>query len=208
MDELVKGYLLGFAIAAPVGPIGLLCIRRSLAEGVPFGVASGLGAATADAMYGAVAALGITALSSFLVEQSLWLRLVGGLFLLYLGIVTFRSRPVVVEADERSRGVGLARAYGSTLLLTVTNPATILSFGVAFAGLGLVGPNSGALPASLMVLGVFLGSACWWLLLSGAVGMLRARVGPKVLAWVNRASGTLLAGFGMVALLSVLSLAA
>jgi threonine/homoserine/homoserine lactone efflux protein len=207
VEELLKGYLLGFAIAAPVGPIGLLCIRRTLAEGVPAGLASGLGAATADAMYGAVAALGLTAVSSLMVDQAVWLRLVGGLFLLYLGLTIFRSRPALESAAAagRSHSARLAWAYGSTLLLTITNPATILSFGVAFAGLGLVGPNVGGMPAVVIVLGVFLGSACWWLLLSGAVGYFRARVGGGKLVWINRGSGVLLVGFGVVALLSVLT---
>ena len=203
MDEFLKGFLLGFAIAAPVGPIGLLCIRRTLADGMSAGLATGLGAATADAVYGAIAALGLTALSSFLVDQSAWLRLVGGLFLVYLGVVTFRSRPVVGAASEPMRVAGLAGAYGSTFVLTLTNPATILSFGVAFAGLGLVGQNTSGAAAGLMVLGVFFGSSCWWLLLSGGVGLLRSRVSSQALAWVNRASGVLLAGFGIAALVSL-----
>jgi threonine/homoserine/homoserine lactone efflux protein len=203
MEELMKGFMLGFAIAAPVGPIGLLCIRRTLADGMPSGFASGLGAATADAAYGAVAALGLTAVSSFLVDQSLWLRLAGGLFLLYLGFVTIRSTPAVADGSDRSRTAGLAGAYGSTFLLTITNPATILSFGVAFAGLGLVGSGSGGPAAIMMVLGVFLGSSCWWLLLSAAVGLLRGRVGGNELAWVNRLSGVMLAAFGVAALVSL-----
>jgi threonine/homoserine/homoserine lactone efflux protein len=203
VDDLLKGFLLGFAIAAPVGPIGLLCIRRTLAGGMPAGLASGLGAATADALYGAVAALGLTAISAFLVDQSWWLRLAGGLFLLYLGITTFRSTPSTGKEPAKVRTAGLAAAYGSTFLLTVTNPATIMSFGVAFAGLGLVGSGTGAGDAAAMVLGVFLGSSCWWLLLSGVVGLMRARVSSGALTWVNRASGAMLAGFGVAALVSI-----
>jgi threonine/homoserine/homoserine lactone efflux protein len=203
VDDLLKGFLLGFAIAAPVGPIGLLCIRRTLAGGMPAGLASGLGAATADALYGAVAALGLTAISAFLVDQSWWLRLAGGLFLLYLGITTFRSMPSTGKEPAKARTAGLAAAYGSTFLLTITNPATIMSFGVAFAGLGLVGSGTGAGDAAAMVLGVFLGSSCWWLLLSGAVGLMRARVSSGALTWVNRASGAMLAGFGVAALVSI-----
>lgn len=203
MDDLLKGFLLGFAIAAPVGPIGLLCIRRTLAGGMAAGLASGLGAATADAMYGAIAALGLTAISAFLVDQSGWLRLAGGLFLLYLGIMTFRSTPRTGTEPEKSRAAGLAANYGSTFLLTITNPATILSFGVAFAGLGLVGSGTGAGAAGMMVLGVFLGSSGWWLLLSGSVGLMRARVSAGTLTWVNRVSGVMLAAFGVAALVSV-----
>jgi threonine/homoserine/homoserine lactone efflux protein len=203
MEELLKGLALGFAIAAPVGPVGLLCIRRTLAEGVPFGLASGLGAATADAMYGAVAALGLSAVSSFLVNQGSWQSLLGGLFLLYLGFSAFFSRAAQVTAGDTVRSAGLAGAYASTLLLTITNPATILSFGVAFAGLGLIEANAGGFPAGSMVTGVFVGSSCWWLILTGAVGALRSRVGGGALTWVNRASGLLLGGFGVAALVSL-----
>lgn len=204
MEELTKGWLLGFAIAAPVGPIGLLCIRRTLADGFSAGLASGLGAATADAAYGVVAALGLTAVSAFVVEQSEWLRFAGGLFLLYLGVTTFLSPPAVQSTSARGNVAGLASAYGSTLALTLTNPATILSFGVAFAGLGLVDASTGAMPAGMMVVGVLLGSACWWLLLCAVVGALRDRVRGRVLVWINRFSGVILAAFGVVALATLL----
>src|SRR6476661_6636317 len=160
---LARGLLLGFSIAAPVGPIGVLCIRRTLADGRLAGLVSGLGAATADALYGAVAGFGLTFVSTFLVSQQVWLRIVGGLFLLFLGLKTFLIKPSTVSAD--SGGKGLLRAYASTVALTLTNPLTILSFAVVFAGLGLGSGSSDYLSAGLLVLGVFCGSALWWLLL-------------------------------------------
>jgi threonine/homoserine/homoserine lactone efflux protein len=195
---LLRGVVLGLAIAAPVGPIGLLCIRRTLADGRRIGFVSGLGAATADGLYGAVAAFGLSAVTSALVAAQTPLRLVGGLFLVYLGVRTFRSRPAERAADAPATG-NLAGAYASTFLLTITNPMTILSFAAIFAGAGL-GAATGGTSAALLVLGVFLGSALWWLLLSSTVGLLHARVTPVTLAWVNRACGLALCTFGLLAL--------
>ena len=198
LPVLLKGLLIGFSIAAPVGPIGVLCIRRTIAEGRLVGLVTGLGAATADAFYGFVAAFGLTFISTFLVSQQVWLRAIGGVFLIYLGIRTFLSRPAT-DSVARSGG-SLPAAYASTLLLTLTNPLTILSFAVVFAGLGLGSTGGDYLTAALLVLGVFLGSACWWLLLSGGVSLLRARFTYNGLWWVNRISGILILTFGVVAL--------
>ncbi len=198
---LLRGGLIGLSIAAPVGPIGVLCIRRTLAEGRLMGLVSGLGAATADAFYGSVAAFGLTFISSLLVGQQAWLRLVGGLFLCYLGVKTLLARPAQHGMAVRSRG-GLG-SYVSTLFLTVTNPMTILSFAAIFAGLGLGQTGGDYASAGLLVLGVFLGSASWWLLLSGSVGAFRARFPAAGLLWVNRISGIIITGFGLVALAGV-----
>ena len=156
LQLFVKGLILGFAIAAPVGPIGVLCIRRSLADGQRAGLATGLGAATADALYGCIAGFGLAAVSRFLVEQRFWLGLLGGLFLCYLGVRTFFTKPA--ENPNGSRSQGLLGAYLSTFLLTVTNPMTILSFVGIFAGLGF-GNLDGASAGALLVIGVFLGAS-------------------------------------------------
>ena len=197
MIFFLKGLLLGFCIAAPVGPIGVLCIRRSLAEGLLIGLATGLGAATADAAYGCIAGFGLTAISDFLVGQKFWLGLVGGIFLCFLGIQTFLTKPA--EQSATAQGRGLTGAYVSTLFLTLTNPMTILSFVAAFAGFGL-GVSSNYRDASLLVVGVFLGSAAWWLILSGSVGLLRSRVNMTFMKAVNRLSGALICAFGIYAL--------
>ncbi|MEW5829645.1 MAG: LysE family transporter [Chloroflexota bacterium] len=198
----LKGLLIGFSIAAPVGPIGVLCIRRTLNDGRASGLVSGLGAASADALYGSVAGFGLVFVSDFLVRQQAWLRLGGGIFLLYLGMRTLLSQPA--EQAARSRGTGLLGAYASTFILTLTNPVTILSFAAIFAGLGLAGAGGDYLSAGILVLGVFIGSGLWWLLLSGGVSLFRDRFGSRGLLWVNRLSGAVITGFGVVVLLGLL----
>lgn len=202
----LRGLVIGFSIAAPVGPIGVLCIRRTLAEGRAAGLASGLGAATADALYGTVAAAGLTAVSGFLLAQAGWIRLGGGLFLLYLGARTLLARPVdarpTVGGPAPVGRRGLIDAYASTFLLTLTNPLTILSFAAVFAGLGLGAAPGEYGAALLLVLGVFSGSALWWLLLSSGVSRLRARLDVQGLVWVNRIAGLVILAFASAALLS------
>ena len=201
LQLILRGFILGLAIAAPVGPIGVLCIRRTLAQGRLFGFVSGLGAATADALYGCVAAFGLTAISALLVRQQDLLRLLGGLFLCYLGVRTLLARPT--DQSAAAEGQGLGRAYFSTLLLTLTNPITILSFVAVFAGLG-VGGGNGYGAAAAIVLGVFLGSAAWWFLLSGGVSLVRDKFDARAMLWVNRVSGVIILGFGGAALVSLL----
>ncbi len=192
----LKGAAIGLSIAAPVGPIGVLCIRRSLSDGMLKGFTAGLGAATADAAYGCVAGFGLTAISGFLVQRRTCLGLIGGAFLCYLGVRTFLSRPAQASSGRDS---GFLAVYGSTLLLTLSNPATILSFAAVFSALGL-GISADYLGAGALVLGVFLGSALWWLALSSGVGLLRRRVSSNRMQTVNRISGTVLLSFGIYAI--------
>ena len=198
MDIFFRGLIIGFSIAAPVGPIGVLCIRRTLAEGRLAGFLSGMGAASADMFYGAVAAFGLTAVQDLLVGQSNLLRIVGGIFLLYLGVKTFFSKPSE-KAPESRRG-GLFGAYITTFFLTITNPLTILSFIAIFAGLRLGEMDGNFLSATIMVLGVFIGSAAWWLTLSTGVSLLRDKFTPALLIWVNRLAGGIIFVFGLLAL--------
>ncbi len=193
----IQGLAIGFAIAAPVGPIGVLCIRRSLAGGMALGLATGLGAATADAAYGCVAGFGLTAISSFLTHYQSWLALAGGLFLGYLGVKTFLSEPA--EETSRPTNQSLLSAYTSTVFLTLTNPSTILSFAAVFAGVGL-GAKANYLAATALVAGVFTGSALWWLMLSGGIGWLRSRANSVWMQGINRFSGIVLFAFGLYAL--------
>jgi threonine/homoserine/homoserine lactone efflux protein len=197
---VLRGLVLGFSIAAPVGPIGVLCIQRTLTRGLLYGLAAGLGAATADAIYGGVAGFGLTLVSDFFVSQGFWLRLLGGLFLCYLGLKTLCAAPSTSAAE--AGGSGVLGVYAATLLLTLTNPMTILSFAAIFAGLGVDNLDS-HIGAALLVLGVFIGSALWWLLLSGGVSLLRERIKPDLLRWVNRLSGGVIVGFGVVVVGSV-----
>jgi threonine/homoserine/homoserine lactone efflux protein len=198
---LAKGFIIGFSIAAPVGPIGALCIRRTLMEGGIVGFFSGLGAATADALYGCIAGFGLTFISQFLISQQIWFRLIGGAFLCYLGLKFFWTQPIKQVAS--SRGIGLMSAYGSTFFLTVANPATILSFAAIFAGLGIAGPTGNYFSAGIFVFGVFIGSTLWWLILSGIVSFFQSRLNLQGLRWVNRISGIIIGGFGLFALFSL-----
>jgi threonine/homoserine/homoserine lactone efflux protein len=202
MSYLARGVVIGFSIAAPVGPIGVLCIRRTFADGRAAGLACGLGAAVADAAYGCVAAFGLTMISNFFVGQCHWLQLSGGLFLCWLGLRTFLATPAHGAAQTGERG--LAGAFASTFVLTLTNPMTILSFAAVFAALGLGNASARYADAVVLVAGVFLGSASWWLLLSGAVGLLRNRLEAGGLRWVNRVSGVVIAAFGLGALATAL----
>ena len=192
-----RGLILGFTIAAAVGPISLLVIRRTLAEGRVVGLVSGLGVATADGTYGAIAAFGLGAITDLLVGGQRILGLVGGVFLLWLAWQTARAEPTEPAGTPEQRG-GLPGAYLSTLGLTLTNPMTILSFAALFAGLGIA-PGDVAGAASL-TLGVFLGSAGWWFVLTSLVGALRSRVTRAWLGRINVASGLVIGAFALVAI--------
>lgn len=206
-DFFARGVVIGLAIAAPVGPIGVLCIRRTLASGRLVGFVTGMGAATADGTYGAAAAFGLTLISGLLLREQAWVRLIGGLALGYLGLRAIFSAVASTPArsgTETKRG--LLGAYSSTVFLTLTNPTTILSFAAVFAGLGVGSTSRGYLGAALLVAGVFAGSALWWLILSSTVTALRSRFRPGIVGWVGRASGAVLLAFGLLALVSIVQL--
>jgi threonine/homoserine/homoserine lactone efflux protein len=198
---LLRGIVIGFSIAAPVGPIGVLCIRRTLAQGRAVGFVSGLGAASADAIYGSIAGFSLTLISGFLVTQQTWIRLVGGLFLCYLGVRAFLAEPAQQIPPQQARR--LLSAYASTFLLTLSNPMTILAFAAVFAGLGIAETGGDYASAALLVLGVFCGSTLWWLALSSLTGLLRERLDAHALLWVNRISGIVVTGFGLAAIASL-----
>jgi threonine/homoserine/homoserine lactone efflux protein len=198
----IRGLIIGLSIAATVGPMSILCIQRTLSRGYLYGLVSGLGVATADAVYGSVAGFGLTVIATFLVSQQGWIRVIGGLFLIYLGLKTILTRPAQRAAATASANNFLG-AYASTFLLTLTNPLTILSFAAIFAGIGVVGASNGYLSATLVVLGVFLGSAFWWCLLTGGINLLRRRFTAQWLLWINRISGAIITLFGVLVLLSL-----
>jgi len=192
-----RGFAIGFTIAMGIGPMSLLTIRRTIAHDRAYGLVSGLGIAAADATYGAIAAFGLTAVTAALVGARPALALIGGAFLVWLAIRTLRARPMsaVAAGDERP---GLPGAWLSMYGLTMTNPATILSFAAIFAGFGLSGGS--VLDAAFLTLGVFLGSSLWWVVLTTVVGGLRARLTPAVLVAINRLSGLVLLAFGTLAI--------
>jgi threonine/homoserine/homoserine lactone efflux protein len=186
----VKGIAVGIVIAVPVGPVGVLCLRRTIFEGRLAGLVSGLGAASADAVFGIIAAFGLTFVSDLLLGYQEWLRLGGAGFLLYVGGRALMSQPKV-GPPPRHRDT-LLRDYVSTFALTLTNPITILAFVGIFAGIGLTGEEATLGRAAALVLGVLAGSLAWWLALTFSAGLFVRSFGQRHLAWINRGSGGIL----------------
>jgi len=192
----IRGLIVGFTIAAAVGPITLLVIRRTIDHGGVYGFASGLGVATADATYGAIAAFGLTAVTSVLMSGHTLLGIVGGLIIAAIGIRTMLAHPTGPATDvERP---GLVGAFASIYALTMTNPLTIVLYIGVFAGIGLASGSS-FVDAAIVTLAVWLGATLWWVVLCAPVAWLRERVSTRVLLWINRLSGAALVVFGLVA---------
>lgn len=199
LELLIQGLIIGLAIAAPVGPIGILCIQRSLHDGFRIGLMTGLGAALADGTYGLITGFGITAISSLLVTHQFWIRSIGGLFLLYLAIKLFRTPPPKASLKKSDRSAW--HAFATTYLLTLTNPATILSFIAIFTGLGVNTTSTDYNRAIVLVFGITLGSAIWWLFLSISVAfILHHRLSPKLMQRINQLSGIVILAFALFAL--------
>jgi threonine/homoserine/homoserine lactone efflux protein len=195
---LLKGAGIGFAVAAPVGPIGMLCIRTTLERGRVAGFAAGLGAAVADAVYGTIGVLGVTAISGYIEAQRFWLELGGGFFVIGFGVHLAMTKPNVQNGTDEIP-VSLWADFMKTLVLTLANPSTILTFMAIFAGVpGAAASNLAAVP--VIVLGVLLGSAAWWLFLSQGVGVIRHKISDRALKWMNWAAGALLVAFGIYTL--------
>jgi threonine/homoserine/homoserine lactone efflux protein len=197
MKFFIEGMVLGFAIAAPVGPIGVLCIRRTMQYGRLSGIFSGLGAAVADMFYGAIAVFGLDLLSDFLLEWQFWLRVCGGIFLMIWGFRIFISKPK--EKINSAMHAGLLKDFVSTFLLTLSNPLTIITFLAIFAGLGLV---KNVTHGIFLILGIFLGSCIWWLILCEGMTFIRKRISHNFMIWVNRVAGLIILSFGIAAFLS------
>ncbi len=194
---LFQGLVVGFTIAATVGPISLLTAQRTLLRGWRYGWVSGMGVALADALYGFIGGLGLTVVTDFFVNQQTWLRLVGGAALVFTGLrIAFRSREAK-PAEERPQGAaGYLGAFTSIFFLTLSNPMTILLFAAVYTGMGMDGIPGGWTRAGLFGLGIFVGSGAWWLMLTGGVNLLRSRFQPAMLGWINRVTGAAIAGFG------------
>ena len=199
---LLKGFVAGLFIAAPVGPVALLCVKRAMYYGAAGGLAAGLGAAVADAFFGAIAGFGVAAVSGFLLDHAEQIRLVGGIILVVLGVSLFFSKTKPSENGTTSRG--LVGTFFTTFMLTVTNPITILSFITVFASLGLAGANMNYAEAGILVAAVFLGSAFWWIAISVIVVFARGKIGFEWMPVIKRWSGVLIVGFGIYALVTAL----
>lgn len=203
LSFLLKGMLVGVIIAVPAGPVGVLCIRRTIFHGRLAGFVSGLGAACADAVFGVIAAFGLTFVSSLLLDYRDWLRVGGGFFLLYIGISAFTADPLSGARSQRDPEDLLAD-YASAFALTITNPITILAFVAIFAGIGFAGHEATLDRAAILVLGVWLGSLLWWAGLAVGAGMVRLSFHRRHLIWINRGSGGILVFSGVALLGSLL----
>jgi threonine/homoserine/homoserine lactone efflux protein len=197
----LKGLIIGFAMAVPIGPIGIMCIRKTLAEGHSRGLIIGLGAATADSLYSSIAVFGLTFISDVIASQHFWVSLIGGGLLLFLGIRTFRAKrkDPIIPFDKK----GLLSSYISAFLLALTNPVTIFAFVAVFAAFGL-GHRLVIISACVLVLGVFTGSCLWFLTLGYVATLFRKKLDSGGLRWVNRISGALIILSGVVALVRLI----
>ena len=200
---LLKGMLVGIIIALPTGPVGVLCIRRTILHGRLAGLVSGLGAASADAVFGVIAAFGLSFVSRLLLDYQGWLRLGGAGFLLYIGISAFTADPLRGTRSQRDPEDLLAD-YASAFALTISNPITILAFLAIFASVGFSGADATLGRAAILVLGVWLGSLLWWAGLAGGAGMIRLSFDRDHLVWINRGSGGILVVCGVTLLGSLL----
>jgi threonine/homoserine/homoserine lactone efflux protein len=200
---LLKGVLVGIIVAVPAGPVGVLCIRRTILRGRLAGFISGLGAASADVAFGIIAASGLTFVSHLLLDYRDWLRVGGAGFLLYIGICAFTADPLTGTQSQRDPE-GLLADYASAFVLTITNPITILAFVAIFAGIGFAGHEATLGHAAILVFGVWLGSLLWWAGLAFGAGMVRLSFDPHQLVWINRGSGGILVFSGVALLGSIL----
>lgn len=203
MSLLLKGLIVGFCLAAPVGPIAALCVQRTIAKRWLSGLVSGLGAAVADAVYGAVAAFGATMVSEFLISERTWMQRVGGVILIFMGLRLFLTKPAEEKKTPEGNGnrKGLMGDFLSTLFLTLTNPMTFVAFAAVFTTMGIGAVRGHPILTTELVGGVFLGSGLWWLILCGGAHALRHHFDYRKLTTVNRATGIFVIGVGLVYLL-------
>lgn len=206
----IEGAVIGFLIAVPVGPAAVLCIRRSITVGAVAGYVTGIGAALGDAVFGAVAAFGLSIVERFVIEREAWLLGIGGVGLIVMGWTTMRHRPRTVGdpvAEDREHQVATHFHYASSsFFITVFNPLTVMAFGAAFAGRNLAGVGTSLPDAGLLVAAVFCGALAWWTIICTAAVSLRHRFTGMGLLWLNRASGAVILAFGVAALVSLLPL--
>jgi threonine/homoserine/homoserine lactone efflux protein len=200
---LAQGGAIGFVVAAAIGPIAMLCIRTTLERGRIAGISAGMGVALADTIYAAIGAYGISFVGAALSSGETWLKLVGGIVLIAFGVYLARKRPAAAAEDEREVPKSLVADFAMTLALTLTNPMTILSFAGLFAGVsGMHGFQLSVIPALLV--GVFAGSAVWWIALAFVIGLIRHKISPTAMLWINRGSAAAIIGFGLFVLLEPL----
>ena len=200
INLLIKGLAVGIAIAAPVGPVALLCIQRALSGGWLAGSASGLGAAAADTLYGSIAAFSLSLIENFLIDHRYQIAIGGGVLLCLLGLRVVLMKPMAIPERPSNSAFGLVGVFLGTFMLTLANPTTVLSFIAIFAAINISAAGGDYAAAGILVAGVFAGSEVWWLCLAIGIGVVRHRVDEPVLLWVRRASAALVIGFGIYTL--------
>jgi len=203
VDFIIKGLIVGFLASVPLGPVGVLCIQRTINKGRISGIFSGMGAATVDAFFALVAAFGLTFIINFIEEQQFYIQLIGGAVLIFLGIRIFKANPIKQIRRQRKKKNKLIEDYISVLLLTLSNPLAVFLFVAAFAGIGIVGPNDGILKSWLIVLGVFGGAMIWWFTLTFLINVFRKKFRLKQLWWINKIAGLIIIVFGIAAMFSI-----
>ncbi|HBX50257.1 MAG: lysine transporter LysE [Bacteroidetes bacterium RIFOXYA12_FULL_35_11] len=208
LKYLVNGMVVGFSASIPLGPIGVLCIQKTINKGRISGFMSGMGAATADTIYAIIAGFGLSFIANFIVSQQLILRIIGAAILFYLGIRIFRTNPAIQLRREGKKSKNILADYFSILFLTLSNPLTIFLFGAVFAGFGIIEDNADFKSVLLLVCGVFIGALTWWTLLTGVVNLFRSKFRLKRIWWINKITGVLIMVFSIAALVSVFFLKA
>lgn len=200
---IIKGILIGISVSAPLGPIGVLCIQRTLNKGFKSGLVSGIGAASADIIYAIIAGFSITFISDFLIENQNYIRIIGGMFLIFIGAKIFTSNPAKQIRKLRTKGNNYYKDFITSFLVTVSNPITILAFGAIFASFNMVEKSSGTFSIIILVVTVFSGAILWWLSLISIVTIFKSRIRLRNLLWINRVTGVLIIIFALFVIISV-----
>ena len=204
LEFFIKGIIVGFLASIPLGPVGVLCIQRTINKGRISGLISGMGSATVDSLFALVAALGLTYIINFIEEQHFFIQIIGGGVLIFLGAKIFNTNPVKQIRRHRRKKNKLIEDYFSVLFLTLSNPLAVFLFVAAFAGIGLVTSKDNHLKSYVIIVGVFAGATLWWAILSFLIDLFRKRFRLKQLWWINKIAGVIIMIFGLAAMLSVL----
>ncbi len=199
---IIKGLSIGIAVSAPLGPIAVLCIQRTMNKGFMSGLVSGLGAATADIIYAIIAGFGITLIKDFLINNQMPIRIIGGLFLIFMGARIFFSNPAKQIRKLRTKGNRYFTDFVTSFLLTISNPITVLAFGALFAGFGTITENTITFNITILITSVFVGAIFWWISLIGIISIFRRKIRLRNLLWINRITGVLIVIFAISVFIS------
>jgi len=198
----LNGLIIGFSASAPLGPIGVLCIQKTINKGRLSGIVSGLGAASADTVFAIISGFGLTIISNFITTQQTFLRICGGIILIYLGIKIFITNPGI-QIRKQSKDKKIFNDFISIFFLTISNPITLFVFAAVFAGFGIVKGESNFSSIFELVFGVLIGATIWWTILTTFINMFRSKIRLRRLLWINKISGVLIVIFGIATFISL-----